>query len=120
MHDLREPSELDVSTYLGLRDIIYHAITAGSTTEELRPFMHKIVSPQGLHMQRLDTQEKAAFTLALVGCLADIIADDENVHMADRRDLVELTDVEDQPEKYGCLRAASAVNLRPYSYMTRF
>jgi hypothetical protein len=119
-HDLRDPSELDVSTYLGLRDIMYHAITAGSTTEELQPFMRKIVSPRGLHMQLLDAQDKAAFTLALVGCLADIIADDENVHMTDRRDLVELADAHDEPEKYGRLRAASAVNLRPYSYMTRF
>ena len=119
-HDLADPSGTDVSTYLALRDIMHHAITASSTTEELRPFMRKIVSPRGLHMQRLDTQEKAAFTLALVGCLADIIADDENVHMADRRDLVEMEDVHDEAEKYGRLRAASAVNLRPYSYMTRF
>ena len=98
-HDLRDPSELDVSTYLGLRDIMYHALAAGSTTEELQPFMRKIVSPRGLEMQRLCAREKAPFTLALVGCLTDIIADDENVHMADRRDLVELADVHDEPEK---------------------
>jgi hypothetical protein len=77
--DARQLSELDLSMYLALRDILYHAITAGSTTEELQPLLRKTVSPQGLHMQRLDEEEKADFTIALAECLADIIADGKNL-----------------------------------------
>lgn len=120
LRDIRHLSKSDASMYLALRDITYHAISAGTTTEELRPLMHKIVSAQGLHMRRLDKGERADFTIMLAGCLADIIADDENVHMADRRDLVSLSDVDVAVEKNGRRRASSALNLRPYSYITRF
>lgn len=117
--ELRTLSELDTPIYLALRDIMYHAISAGSTSEELEPLMRRVVSPGGLKMACLDTQEKAEFTLALAECLADIIADDENVHMADRRDLVPLSDI-DADENKGRSRASSAVSRRPYSYITRF
>ena len=70
-------------------------------------------------MERLCPQEKAEFTIVLAGCLADIIADDENVHMADRKDLVELSQGDDD-EKSGRPRASSAVSRRLYSYTARF
>lgn len=110
----------DSHLYLGTHDILNHAIEENSTTEELQPLMTKILSPQGLQVERLDSKELAAFTIALSTCLADVIAEDENVCMLDRRDLVEIPEHEAQVEKNGCSSTLSAPSLRPYSYMTRF
>ena len=119
LRDLPTKSGHNEAIYLAIRDVLYHAIAFDSTTEELRPLMQKVVSPDGLHMERLFPQEKAEFTTVLAGCLADIMADDENVHMADRKDLVALSQGDDE-ERNGRPRASSAVSRRSYSYMTRF
>jgi hypothetical protein len=119
LRDLPHMSEQDEGTYLAIRDVLYHAIAFNSTTMELQPLMQKVVSPDGLHMERLCPQEKAEFTIVLAGCLADIIADDENVHMADRKDLVELSQADDD-EKNRWPRASTAVSRRLYSYTARF
>ena len=94
LYEVSQPQyRLDICVYAALRDILYHAVATGKTTKELQPFMRKAISPRGLQLELLDAQERAAFTIALVECLSDIISDDPydaNVELADRSDLVDI------------------------------
>ncbi|KAK3691912.1 hypothetical protein LTR37_018343 [Vermiconidia calcicola] len=77
--------------YRTLRDMLHHATTIGETSRELKPTLDKVVSGSGLCFERLDSRERANFTIALAECLSDMIDGDDCVEMADRSDVVEIT-----------------------------
>ena len=72
---------------------MYHAVTLGQTAEVLKPFISNMVSPRGLHVERLSEGERASFTVKLAECMSEMIDEEYGaiLEMVDRSDPVEIS-----------------------------
>ena len=92
-------SRAEMCVYTALRDILHHAVAFGETTKELQSSMQKLISPEGVHIHRLNAKQKATLSIALAECMVDMIdTDGGNMEMADRSDLVEIELLESDGE----------------------